>query len=262
MSQTTNVSELLQTAEEEGVLSRTSVKALTVVDIGAEIQAALGVEVDQMQSSEVVLVTMMPDDSGSIRFAGSAQTVRDGHNFVLDALIASKQQDNILAHNRYLNGDMLYPYVPIAQAVRMDNHNYDPNMGTPLYDQSVILLGTVIAKTQEFLDNGVPVRTVTLIITDGADEHSVRANPAMVKSMVDDMLRTEMHIIAGMGIDYGYTDFRRVFRDMGIRDEWIMTPANTESEIRKAFQVFSRSAVRASQSAVSFSQTAMGGFGN
>jgi len=65
-----------------------------------------------------------------------------------------------------------------------------------------------------------------------------------------------------MGIDDGFTDFRNVFQEMGVRDEWILTPANTESEIRKAFQVFSRSAVRASQSAVSFSQTAMGGFGN
>lgn len=259
-----NVNELFQNAQDEGNLSQQAANALTVVDIGAEIQAALGLGVNDMlvQASEIVLVTTMPDDSGSIRFAGNAQLVRDGHNMVIDALLASKQRDNILAHNRYLNGQILYPYVPLNQAVMMDNSNYNPSMGTPLYDQTVLLLGTVIAKTQEFSDNGVPVRTVNLIITDGADEHSTRATPQMVKAIVDDMLRTENHIIAAMGIDDGYTNFRQVFQEMGVRDEWILTPANTEAEIRKAFQVFSQSAVQASQSAAAFSQTAMGGFGN
>ncbi|MFH1523256.1 MAG: hypothetical protein ABIE43_05600 [Patescibacteria group bacterium] len=257
-----NVNELFQTAEEEGALSQSSVKALSVIDIGAEIQAALGIEVDEVQASEVVLVTMMPDDSGSIRFASNAQAVRDGHNMVIDALIASKQQNNILAHTRYLNGNILYPYIPLNQATRMDSQNYNPNQGTPLYDQTVLLLGTVIAKAQEFADNGVPVRTVTLILTDGADEHSTRANPVMIKSIVDDMLRTENHIIAAMGIDDGCTDFKEVFKEMGVRDEWILTPGNSTTEIRQAFQVFSQSAVRASQTAVSFSQTAMGGFNN
>jgi Ca2+-binding EF-hand superfamily protein len=76
------------------------------------------------------------------------------------------------------------------------------------------------------------------------------------------MLRTEQHIIAAMGIDDGgKTDFHQVFRSMGIRDEWILTPGSTPSEIRKAFGTFSKSAVRASQTATSFSQTAAGGFG-
>lgn len=257
-----NVNDLFQNAQEDGILSDDAMNALTVVDIGNQIQNAMGVDIDDVQASEVVLVTMMPDDSGSIRFSGNTQLVRDGHNLVIDSLVKSKQQDNILAHTKYLNGYILYPYAPIDQAVKMDSGNYDPNQGTPLYDQAVILLGTVLAKYQEFADNGVIARTVTLIITDGSDQHSHRADARMVKSIVDDMLRTEDHIIAGMGIDDGYTDFKEVFREMGIRDEWILTPGNSESEIRKAFQVFSQSAVRASQSAASFSQMAMGGFGN
>ena len=71
----------------------------------------------------------------------------------------------------------------------------------------------------------------------------------------------EDHIIAAMGIDDGRTDFRKVFREMGIPDQWILTPGNTPAEIRKAFRVFSSSAVRASQSGASFSQMAAGGFG-
>jgi len=257
-----NINELFKNAQEEGLLSANTVNALTVIDIGNEIQNAMGIEIDDVEHSEVVLVTMMPDDSGSIRFSGNTQLVRDGHNMVIDALVGSKQKDNILAHTKYLNGYILYPYTPVDQAVRMDSSNYNPNQGTPLYDQSVVLLGTVLAKYQGFSNNGVVARTVTLIITDGADEHSMRADAKMVRSIVEDMYRTEDHIIAAMGIDDGYTNFQEIFKEMGIRDEWILTPGNTEVEIRKAFQVFSQSAVRASQSAASFSQTAMGGFGN
>src|SRR6185295_3345055 len=118
----------------------------------AQIQAALGVRVEDVTSSEVVLVTMMPDDSGSIRAAGNAQAVRDGHNLVLEALAASKQRGSVLAHTRYLNGEILHPYCDLGQAVKMDAQNYDPNQGTPLYDQTVLLLGTVLAKSQEFTD--------------------------------------------------------------------------------------------------------------
>jgi hypothetical protein len=262
VSQTPILNNLFQSAQEEGLLSTASFQALNVVDIGAQIQAGLGVSVDDVMASEVVLLTIMPDDSGSIAYSGNTQAVRDGHNAVLDALISSKQKDNILAHNRYLNGYVLYPYCAIEQAVRMDAGNYQPNEGTPLYDQTVVLLGTVLAKSQEFADNGVPVRTVTLIITDGADEHSARANAKTVASIVKDMLMAENHIIAAMGIDNGSTNFQDVFREMGIRDEWVITPKNSKNDIRKAFQVFSQSAVRASQGAASFSKTALGGFGS
>jgi hypothetical protein len=261
-SQPIHISDLFQSAHEGGLLSTASLQALDVTDIGAQIQAGLGIDVDEVMASEVVLVTIMPDDSGSIRFSGNAQAVRGGHNSVLDALLTSNQQDNILIHNRYLNGQVLYPYCPLSQAVRMTPQNYEPNLGTPLYDQTLVLLGTVLAKAQEFADNGVPVRTVTLMITDGADAGSVRADAKRVASVVNDMLRTETHIIAAMGIDDGTTDFRQVFREMGIRDEWILTPGNSDSEIRKAFQVFSQSAVRVSQSAASLHSTSLGGFGN
>lgn len=192
---------------------------------------------------------------------GNSAAVREGHNAVLDALDGSKQPDGILAHCRYLNGVVLYPYMALGQAARMDTHNYDPRGGTPLYDQTVVTLATVVAKAQELMDAGVPTRTVTLIVTDGADQHSHQHNSDDVKTVVEDMLRTEMHIVAGMGIDDGgYTDFRQVFQNMGIQDEWILTPGNTPSEIRAAFLLFSQSAVAVSQT--SGQLAGVGGFGS
>ena len=262
MSQPANVSQIFQAAEEEGLLSKKASQALMVMpDIGALIQAGLGIPVEDVTASEVILVTVMIDDSGSISMANNEQFVRDGHNMVVDALQKTKQRDNILMHTRYLNGKVLFPYCPIDQAIRMDGQNYLANGGTPLYDQTAVLLGTVLAKTFEFENNGVPVRTITLIITDGRDEHSVNVFAVDIAKITEEMLQMEKHIIAAMGIDDGRFDFKTIFRNMGIPKQWILTPGNTPSEIRQAFQVFSQSAVRASQSATAFSKTAMGGFG-
>src|SRR6218665_2603724 len=153
-----HISQLLEDAHAEGVLSPSSLQALTVVDLGAQIQAGLGVGVDDVQAIEGVLVTVMPDDSGSIGMGGHARTVCDGHNLVLDALLSSQQKDGILFHTRYLNGTVLNPFRPLEDVVRMHAKNYDPDQGTPLYDQAVVLLGTVLAKAQEFTRNGVAPR--------------------------------------------------------------------------------------------------------
>lgn len=250
------VKKLLSDAHDAGTLSAKSLASLDIVDVGAQIQSGLGVSIDDVAASEVVLLTMMPDDSQSIAGAGNTAAVRDGHNFVLDALGRSKQSGEVLAHTRYLNGDVLFPYTELAHAVRMTPANYNPCHGTPLFDQSVVLLGTVIAKAQELAQAGIAVRTVTLIITDGGDYGSTRCRPADVAALVADMLAQENHVVAAMGINDGTTDFKKVFRSMGIPDRWILTPGNSASEIRRAFQVFSQSAVRAAAGAQ------LGGFSN
>lgn len=250
---------LLEDAHKAGALSSTTMKTLDIADLGAQIQAGLGVDVDDVASSEVVLVTMMPDDSSSIACAGNERAVCEGHNLVLQALRASKQSGDVFVHTRYLNGHVLYPYAPLDASVPMNGSNYHADKGTPLYDQTVVCLGTVLAKSQEFAQAGVPVRTVTLLITDGGDCGSTRHDAAAVRALVRDLLAQENHVVAAMGISDGTTDFRAVFRDMGIPDRWILTPGNTASEVRRAFQVFSQSAIAASQGAA---LGALGGFAN
>lgn len=255
-----NVQSLFQAAQADGALSPAGAASIAIPDLGAQIQAGLGITVDDVEASEVFLVTQLIDDSGSIRFvAGNTEAVRDGHNGVLDALRGSREDGSILAAAHLLNDGIRYAYAPLAQAPKLDEHTFNPSGGTPLYERSLAVLATVLAKTQEFAANGVPVRSSTLIVTDGAST-DLRVTAAQVRAVVQDLLRQECHIVAGMGISDGSTDFQQVFREMGIRDEWILTPKDTPSGIRHAFGAFSRSAVRASKTAASFSQTAVGGF--
>jgi hypothetical protein len=251
-------SNLLGNAHQTGSISSATLATLDIVDVGAQIQAGLGVSVDDIAASEVVLLTMMADDSSSIASAGNADAVRLGHNHVIDALKASKQSGEVLAHTCYLNGDVLFPYATLDNAVAMTTANYDPRLGTPLYDQTVVVLGTVLAKAAELAAAGIAVRTVTLLITDGGDCGSRRCKASDVKRIVSEMLAQESHTVAAMGISDGSTDFRAVFRQMGIPDRWILTPGNSPSEVRRAFTVFSQSAARASGGG----GFALAGFGN
>lgn len=268
MSKTANLNNLFQGAALEGTIPQGTANTLSLVDVGAQIQAGLGANIDDIDATEVTLVAMLIDDSGSIyRLPENPQAVCDGHNLVLDSIAGARQSGKTLVHTRYLNGEVLYPFVTVDQAVRMTAQNYNPMGGTPLYDQSVIIVGTLVAEMLRYMDNGVPCRAILGIITDGNDEHSRKfKDPDDVKKVLDDILTSELSvIISGMGIDDGgRTNFTKVFQEMGVRDEWIHDPKKyatkeeQESAIRKMFMMFSRSAVRASQSAVNFAS--MGGF--
>lgn len=252
---------LFQTAQAEGIVSKAALTALNLGDIGADINAALGVSIDDVKASEVTLFSANIDDSSSIPQAHNTDLIRDGANLVLDALTKTKQKDGILAMLQYFNRGLLYPYTMVEQAPRLDSQNYRPQGGTPLYDSTITMLGAVLAKSQDFQGNGIPCRTVSVIVSDGGDNRGL-SGAERVKKIVEDMLRQETHIIAFVGVDDGYTDFKEVAKAMGILDQWILTPKNSPSDIRRAFQMISQSATRMSQaSGATFSQAAMGGFG-
>lgn len=285
-SDTASLNGLFQSAAEDDVIGGEALSALQVVDLGTKIGDAMGASAEDFQVGEMVLVAVLVDDSGSIRFCRNIEPVADGYNCIIEALVESKQQDNIMFHGRLLNGTIICPFVSIDNAVKLQTGpggNFNPNLGTPLYDEAVAFWGTILAKSQEFADLGVPVRTISLILTDGADEHSVdfydgntrlggrwRAPKTGVKALATDLLRQENHILAAMGVADNKndpTDFKMVFEAMGIPEDWMLvvdqkdrTKDEFKSEIRRACQVFSQSAVRASQSAGNFSQTAVGGF--
>lgn len=329
--------QLLQGAADEGDLSRVSISVMQSMDLTPIINNALGVSPVNVTSTEVILLGMLLDDSGSIAekqvllddkgnpVYDNGKPVRvdnvgnmiSGVNTVLDAQLSSKVRDTILVHIALLNGGLVCEYRPIETMIRLiskedlanlynnkdqkvvyeveqaatelglppdlvaerigfgertalDAYNdaseswyvYWPTGGTPLYKNSIPFYATVVAKTQEYRDVGIAVRSIELTATDGEDLHSGLIKATDVASVVSDMLTTERHIVAAMGIKKENVDFRRVFKDMGIRDQWVLTPTNSPKEIRAAFLTFSQSAQRASQSAQNFSQSAVGGFTN
>lgn len=258
-----NIQTLFQQGVDAGTLSADSLAKLK--DLGQEIEDALGIDAADVPSVEVVIMTFCDDDTGSIQGSNNEQTVRDGHNFVLESIEGSTASDDVLVGTHYLVDGLLHPYTPLNSAPRLDARNYIADGShTPLFDRSMVVLGAVIAKEQEFSGQGVPVRTISVIITDGWDNAS-RSSATDVAKIVKQMLQAENHIIAFMGIADGKSQdeanrLRDLALEMGVPDQWILTPKN-KSEIRKAFGFVSRAAVTASQGGVGFQQLSQTGFG-
>lgn len=269
---------LLDTVRRSGVLSEASMQALRKVDPARKF--VLGSPTNQHKEENVLLVATLVDDSGSLNVAverdpkterrtsrpasyddpkSNTEAVRIGHNAVIQALEESERSSAMWFHTRYLKGFELNPWSPLGRVTRMDRGNFRPDGGTPLYDETVAILGSVITKTQEFRNNWVQVRTATLIVTDGEDTESRLQIPASVKDVVTDMYNMGIHIIAAMGIDDGKTDFKKVFIEMGIHENLILTPGSTPEEIRKAFGLFGKMASRAANQR-QFNNLLSGGF--
>jgi hypothetical protein len=263
------VEDLLKTALDEGDLSQAAYTVLNVPHVATQMKAAIGASLDDEEVSETTLVIILVDDSTSIEAAANTQHIRDGVNGIFDdVLVHTKGQANMKVHVRLLNQGVLFPFVPLENAVRLDTTNYLPNGNTPLYDQSVVVIGNAVVELKRYDDFGIPARVIVLIFTDGEDVGS-RNSASDVKKLIQPLLTRERYIIWGYGASNGNVDFNKVFGEMGIPDRWIMsvTPEPGESHEdfvtrqRRGFQVVSSSIVRASQNAGSYSQVALGGLG-
>ena len=268
-----NVGELLTNAADEGLVTEAAASVLNVPDINAQIQAGLGIPPEEVDASEVVVVGIIIDNSSSITcIDGGEEAVCEGQNTIIEALGESKQKAGILVGTWLINEDKpVHPFVALDSAVHLNNgDNYNACGVTPLYRRFVTVAGTVLAKMQEFSEAGVMCRAVLLVVTDGYDEDylasaSRRVTAADCARLVQDL--DENMVVLFMGIqdkdpDRRSTDFFEVARDMGIPERCVHTPDNTKGEIRKAFQLASQSALRASQGAAGFSMVkTAGGFG-
>lgn len=245
---------ILEEAANEGVISS---KALQIINVNDVVLAGVnGMDIDDIQATDVILMTFIYDDSGSIRFAGLADAVRQGQNEMINAIGSSKQKDNILLAQWKLgsSAELVHSYVPIDQAVKLDHQNYDPNSGTALYDTWIEALAANVAYAQKLRASGTPVKSIVGIITDGQDEGSRKYRIEDCKKINKDLLLSEQFILAFVGVGNNAQDetrFRLIAEDMGFPDGAALTAGATATEMRKVFNVFSQSAIRASQKAVS-----------
>lgn len=254
---------LLESAKGQSSLSEQSMEALRKA---SSRKLTLGQPANNYNRENILLVAALLDDSTSLNVyvhkepntekpvskivphsdpRSNSEAVRIGHNAVIDSLTDSNNPSSVWFHTRYLNGFELNPWNRLEAAKKLDRDNFKPEGGTPLYDEAAVMLRSVITKTQEFKNNWVGVRTATLIVTDGEDSESKVQTPSSVKSIVTDMYSTGIHIVAAMGIYDGRTDFRKVFIEMGVHENLILTPGSTPDEIRKAFGLFGRMASQA-----------------
>lgn len=233
--------ELFRQAASRGVLSQKSLGALGGAN--REITTALAGSYADTSGGDVILITMQLDDSESM--AGEPErAVLHGHNDLMDLMAASPLGQRTLLQTRCLSGQIINPFSPFVACQRLDHHNYQANFGdTPLFRESVITLGAVLAKTEEQVGLGSKVRSGTLIMSDGgsAEPFELAEDAA---TLIADMRSVGDHIVAAMG--FGSPDFYWAsFRDMGIPPELIFS-ANDRESVVKAFRMFGSAVVELS----------------
>jgi len=237
--------ELVAWAAERGVLSPKSEDALQRDSVVSQIESALEDSYTLESGNEVLLVTLMPDDSQSMTISRKNEGVIEGHNDLLKAFRQSPAADKILLQTRYLNGHVLNPFQPIELCKDLTEQNYRCVYGTPLFEQTIVTLGVVIAKTEELLQQGATsVRSATLVMTDAESTDILETLQEEVASVIGDIRRIGDHLVAGMGFSASAGDeaFRRAFIAMGI-DPGLVFTARNRSEILQAFKIFTARAL-------------------
>ncbi len=261
------VSDLVRSAFVAGHLSKESVGALKQSDVARLLQA--GLRRHNLENDEVLLVTAVVDDSGSIAEAHQESAIREGHNHLLQVLKDAHSSAKVLVTTRLLNGKIINPFCPVNDASDLTAQNYDPARfgGTPLYHQSVVTLGTLILQSQALEEAGCNVRTITLLMTDGLDESQYAIGRYQFKATYDtpasdvafiagDMRRSGRHLLAAYAVGTGAA-VNGEFTKMGIEPGWILTSPDALASLTR----FANEAVRAGLSRTSFQKLlAQGGF--
>lgn len=243
-----DVTGLLAGAVASGVLSAQSSSLITGNLGKVVIAGAAGKALEDIVASDVTLITVLIDSSSSIQARGLEQAVREGQNGLIDAFAGAREKDAILMALWTFADDLdvLHSYLPVADAVRLDARNYRGHGSTRLYDTWCDALAANVAYAQRLRDGGTPCRSVVVVITDGEDVGSKRT-ASQCAQLSRDLLASEQFVLAFVGVGND-VDFHNVAASMGVPAGCVLVQtAATTSSLRKAFQLVSQSAIRASQ---------------
>jgi hypothetical protein len=216
---------------------------------GMVIAGAAGMDAEDIQASDVTLITLAIDASSSIGQRGLERAVCDGQKLLLDAFAGSKEKDAVLVALWTFESEqkVVHGYVPVDDATTLEaGKTYRTSGCTHLYDTFIDACAANVAYAQTLRDAGTPTRSIVVVITDGEDVGSRRPARACRK-LAEDLLKSEQFILAFVGVGSD-VDFHKVAADMGVPPGCVLVQKDaTPSGLRTAFQMVSKSAIRASQ---------------
>lgn len=206
--------------------------------------------------SQMFLNVFFHDNSYSMFYGGNWLATLKARNLIPATLLkygvdpASEVLDFLLNENaayvRRVTGDRSlreFQWTTLdaaPQFVIPNSHDdYLAGSGTPLFGRARVALGSVLARTLYWEGQGIPVRTVTCIQSDGESTEGLQADALAdeCKTLVDDLHRTKKHRIIFMGVGGASNQdaFRSAARAMGVKDHNIMLIPNHPDAIAEAW---------------------------
>lgn len=196
-------------------------------------------DVSNIQEAETINVVFVVDKSASTN-----RFIHDLNNTLNEFLhefqrshVASKMLISVIEFNE--NVDVVSAFQPISD---LKDFNIRPCGCTNLYGAVLAGLENAVQYRKDLENNGISVKTLVFIITDGEDNCSI--DPSLVKQKIDEIYQDESNCFSFTVMMFGLGDeanFDEAREKMGIKPEMLGKLGATAKDLRKMVSFISSS---------------------
>ena len=249
-----SVDSTLTRAVSAGIISAQSQQAIVTELDDIAIAGCGGVDIDEIDSEEVTLVTVVIDASGSMEpFA--AEVLTQYKEQFLRPLQGAKNAASLLVSVWVFSDDggekvrLVHGYTPIPDCKGLTKADYNPSGMTPLRDAVMKGITGLVNYGQTLRDNGTRTKSIVLVLSDGL-ENASQVSGAKVKRLSEDVLRAQEFVLSY--IFFGdKSEGDKAAKEIGFPLHHRLTDNLDPSGIRRVFGTVSASVISTSQSVVS-----------
>lgn len=244
-----DVKGLFNSSTDDGDLSsQASMIMINSLD-GTNLAGCMGTSVDDLETDDVTIASIVLDASLSMKSFES--TVRDSYDKFIKSLKDSKQHGSILVSTRTFSTyqNILHGFKKVDEILPIDRQYRATGGSTALYDALLDALSGIKAYSKSLNQNGVRTKCIVAVFSDGDDNDSRKASSQEVKTVSDDLLKSEMFYLVYVGyLQDPSANLKAVADLVGFPN--VLTTNATESEIRKTMDLVSKSIIRTSQTQI------------
>jgi hypothetical protein len=250
------VATTLANAASAGIISTASQAAIETELDDIALAGCAGINVDEIDSEEVTLVTVLIDASDSMG-PYATEVIQAYKEQFLEPLKKAKNADSILVSAWIFsrigepkdNVRLVHGFTPVPQCPELTSNNYQPSGMTPLYD--AVFKGTtgLVSYGQNLRDNGTRTKSIVVVLSDGW-ENASQIGKSKVKNLSADVLKAQEFVLAY--VFFGEeSEGDEAAKDIGFPPHHRLTSDLDGSGIRRVFGTVSASVISTSQAQVS-----------
>lgn len=188
------------------------------------IRGTLGIDVREIMSEEITLVTLLHDGSYSMK--GTEGALLRSYSELMAALAGARNADNILVSNWIFSTErrLIHGFMPVKDVdSRLFMSQYSTESGTALYDTILAAFTGQLDYSLRFWEDGGVSRNIVIVFSDGGDVSSVKdPDGRKVREASESLLQNGDFILAYVGFADGlqldYQSVRKLAAKVGFPD--------------------------------------------
>lgn len=240
---------LFDELEDNDVISKRASNVIINNLDGTNIAGCIGAEVEDLETDDVTVVSLILDSSASMN--SNQQAVREGYDNLIQALKDSKQAGSMLVSARMFDScqKIFYGFTKVEDIKPIGYDYIADGDSTTLYDTLVDALIGIRSYCEELNSNGIRTKVILVVFSDGDDNNSQKNRASDVKTLSEEFLKKELYYLVYIGFKQYETDnLEAIAKEVGFPN--VLTVDATGSEIRKVMGLVSKSIIQTSQSQI------------